>query len=109
METSFDRKALKAGDFCVRVAHGFRIYSELIDPVESVLAGRNLDDLDDEEREELLAEREMRSQPHMADYRFTRSYSLACREGELGDIHLSNVIEKLTKEEFEVARAAGWP
>jgi hypothetical protein len=41
-------------------------------------------------------------------YRFTRSFSTCCPEGELGDAHISTIARRISKEEFEAARANGW-
>jgi len=41
-------------------------------------------------------------------YRFCRCYSVACPEGELGDVHVSTIRWIITREEFEQARANGW-
>jgi hypothetical protein len=43
------------------------------------------------------------------NYRFTRCHSIACPEGELGDIHVSVVHAVVSRTIFEKARAAGWP
>lgn len=48
-------------------------------------------------------------QPHMANYRSTRCFSLACPEGEIGDIHVVTVTTAIGRAQFEAARAAGWP
>lgn len=37
-----------------------------------------------------------------------RAYSLACPQGEMGDIHVSTIDEFMSKEQFESARARGW-
>jgi len=43
------------------------------------------------------------------EFRFTRCHSVACPEGELGDIHISVVQKVITRGTFEKAKAAGWP
>lgn len=59
-------------------------------------------------------DREQYRQPHMRNFRFTRSYSEVCPDGELGDIHVSSVLDIgsppiLSKEEFEECRTRNWP
>ena len=41
-------------------------------------------------------------------YRFCRSYSMACQEGELGDVHLSVAIGKVSREDFEKLKENGF-
>jgi len=100
---------LQPGDFCIRETHGIRIYSEILDAAQHLLRGRQEADLDEEERAEIEDTRSSYQDPHMRHYRFTRSFSRMCPRGELGDIHLATVGRKLTREEFEKARFAGWP
>ena len=47
-------------------------------------------------------------QRNLRNYRFVRAYSVACPEGEMGDVHTSSVSEIITKEQFEKARQNGW-
>lgn len=56
---------------------------------------------------EILPDPEPRAKG-LEHYRFTRSYSVACVSGELGDIHVSTVEGLLTTEEFETAKSKGW-
>lgn len=78
------QRAIKPGDY-FRQRHevGINIYGEVLE--------------DDEPRG-----------PGLENYRFCRAYSLACPEGELGDIHVSQIEEILTRAKFEVAKARGW-
>lgn len=75
--------ATKSGDYVCRMGPGFLIYSEILE--------------DPEPRDEGLVH-----------YRFTRSYSIACRDGELGDIHVSTIESKLLEEDFQKAKERGW-
>ena len=43
------------------------------------------------------------------NYRFCKAYSVACPDGELGDVHVSTIDRILSKEEFEAAKRKGWP
>ena len=75
---------IKAGDYFVRRSGlGFSIYGEI---------------LEEEERREKGLEH----------YRLCRGYSVACRDGEMGDIHVSQIDALLSKEEFQEAKRRGW-
>ncbi|MDO8508561.1 MAG: hypothetical protein Q7S27_02650 [Nanoarchaeota archaeon] len=75
---------IRPGEYFVRRSGlGFNIYGEIVP--------------DEEPREN-----------HLRHYRFCRGYSIACMEGELGDIHVSTIEALLTKEEFEGAKQRGW-
>ena len=41
-------------------------------------------------------------------YRFCRCFSVACPEGELGDVHVSTIVRVISREVFEEARGKGW-
>ncbi len=99
---------LSPGDYCIRVISGITIYSEILDAAAFFLGNRSLDDLEVEEREEYDDTRTMYAEPHMKYYRFTRSYSAVCPSGEYGDCHLSEVTKKISRNEFERAKKAGW-
>lgn len=100
---------LQPGDFAVGKAHGINIYSEILDPVAGLLAGRNEAELEEEDRDEIADTRDTYAQPHMRFFRFTKSYSVACPKGELGDRHLSTIERKLTEAEFLRFKEMGWP
>lgn len=74
---------LEAGDYCRRIGPGFLIYHQILPDPEERPAG-------------------------LENYRFTRGYSVACPDGELGDIHVSTVERRLSQEQFETARARRW-
>lgn len=99
---------LSHGDFFLREYHGFRIYGEVLDVGGVLLNGQQLSSLSEEEREEYDDGVAQYAQPHMRFYRFTKCYSVACPRGEMGDVHLSTVVQKLTTEEFLTAKAKGW-
>jgi hypothetical protein len=86
------------GCYCVRIRGELTVYSEILDAATFLLGDR-------EEYEDTQA---MYKEPHMRFYRFTRSYSRMCPEGEYGDIHLCE-IRQITKEEFLQARKNEWP
>lgn len=96
------QKSLKAGDKVVRYESGLFIYSEILDPVaEEKASGADSD--------EVKYVEDLYNSEHMQGYRFTKSYSEACPEGEYGDIHILTVVSKLSDEQFEYARINGWP
>jgi hypothetical protein len=41
-------------------------------------------------------------------YRFVKAYSLACSDGEHGDLHVSVITQIITKEQFEEAKKNNW-
>jgi len=41
-------------------------------------------------------------------YRFCRCYSVACPEGELGDVHVSTIACRISRGFFEQMQKAGW-
>ncbi|MFO7898939.1 MAG: hypothetical protein R6V58_07750 [Planctomycetota bacterium] len=41
-------------------------------------------------------------------YRFCRCFSEVCPEGELGDVHVSTILCKLSRAAFERVREQGW-
>jgi hypothetical protein len=48
------------------------------------------------------------TEERLQHYRFCRCYSVACPEGELGDVHVSTVLRLISREQFEAAQARGW-
>lgn len=48
------------------------------------------------------------SEPHLRHYRFCRCFSVACQEGELGDVHVSTVLCLVSRAFFEAMREEGW-
>ena len=75
---------IKPGDYFVRNSpHGFNIYGEI------------------------LEEEEPRDK-HLQYYRLCRGYSVACPEGEMGDIHVSQIEALISRETFEAMRKRGW-
>lgn len=73
----------RAGDYVVRLSAGIPVYSEILPDPENRPA-------------------------ELHNYRFTRSYSIACPRGELGDLHVSTIERKLSKREFLEAMGRGW-
>lgn len=99
-----EHKQYKIGTFYARFMPELEIivYGEILDPIqEEIDAGAD--------EEEVAFSREHWAQPYMKNYRATKSYSVACSNGEHGDVHVASMNVPLTKEEFERARGLGWP
>lgn len=76
------QKLLRVGDYYMaHTEYGFDIYGEVLQEYE---------------------------EEHMLNYRFTKSYSVACPEGELGDVHVCTIAAILDREQFEKAREDSW-
>jgi len=45
---------------------------------------------------------------HLRHYRFCRCFSVACPEGEVGDVHVSTVLCLVSRAFFEAMRQEGW-
>jgi len=45
---------------------------------------------------------------HLRHYRFCRCHSVACPEGELGDVHVCTILALVSRQLFEQVRRAGW-
>ena len=45
---------------------------------------------------------------HLQHYRLCKCYSVACPEGEVGDVHVSSIEQILSEAEFGEARENGW-
>jgi len=52
--------------------------------------------------------REGYREKHLQHYRFCRCYSVACPEGELGDVHVSTILCRISRGLFERVRKQGW-
>jgi hypothetical protein len=78
------QEQIKAGDYFSRASgHGFNIYGEVLP--------------DEGPRER-----------HVRHYRFCQCYSIACPDGEMGDVHVSTIEQLLSREDFEKARERRW-
>lgn len=78
------QRDIKPGHYFIRPFEDLAIYSEVLPP----------DEVDEDEP---------------SDFCFTRSFSPCCPDGELGDVHLSQVGRVITRAQFEQFQAAGWP
>ena len=87
---------VKPGSYVLRMAHGLLLFSEILDPVETAC---------EEDKEYVI---KSYAQEHMKYYRFGKHYSVACGEGEMGDVHISTVLAVITKEYFDAAKEDHW-
>jgi len=91
------RQAMKAADAKVR------LWQAAIGPGDCFVA--------DSSEEGLLVFGEVLegyTELHLRHYRFCRCYSVACPEGELGDVHVSTVLCRVSRAFFEAMRQEGW-
>lgn len=100
---------LKPGDFFLVLTRGGSVYGEVLDPVGHFRETHKKDVDEEGDLEELEGIVADWAQPHMVDYRFTRTYSPLSPHGFLDDIHLTDVSLPLSKEQFGAARLLEWP
>ena len=97
----------RAGDILVSdPGHGFPVFHEILD--NEKIVKENLRKYGDDYEDEGIYVLDTYSQPHMENYRFTRSYSVVVPEGEYGDIHLSIAIGKVSREVFGELKKNGF-
>jgi hypothetical protein len=78
---------IKPGCFFVQLTDlGITIYGEILDPGDD----------------------EYYKTPDGKYYRFCKAYSVACIEGEMGDVHVSVISGIISKSLFEDIRMKGW-
>lgn len=102
------QRELKPGDKVVRLYGDLVIFGQLLDVLE---LERQEYDLDDPEEAAQCAEMARFYSPSgdwYQSFRFGKFYSVACTEGELGDVHLATVAAKITEGTYELARVGGW-
>ena len=89
----------RAGDILVSdPGYGFPIFHEMLD--NEKIVKDNLWKYGDDYEDEGIYLLDTYNEPHMRNYRFTRSYSVVVPEGEYGDIHLSIAIGKISRDVF---------
>lgn len=86
------------------------VFVEIIDPMDwwvkkGVVSALQLSG---EALEEYTAELEIYKKPHMVNYRLTRSFSVQCPNGEMGDVHVSTLVKPLTSIEWMIFRRHAW-
>lgn len=91
--------AIKPGQYFINYIHdlGFPVFGEILD-IKKLGA--------DPEEQEYIDE--SYAQPHMKYFRPTKAYSIPCPEGEIGDIHLSEIDAIIDPELFVFYRDNGW-
>lgn len=97
----------RAGDILVsNPGYGFPVFHEILD--NEKIVGDNLKKYGDDYEEEGIYILDLYRESHMKHFRFCCNYSVVVPEGELGDIHLSIVIGKITRELFDEIRDNGF-
>jgi len=94
------QEAIRVGDLCLSYHRGeaeLFVFHQILDPLEGA---------EDEPEREYI--RTTYADPDMRNYRFTRSYSEICPEGELGDIHVSVVSLVLPRSVWDQCRQWKW-
>ncbi|NIO03998.1 MAG: hypothetical protein GTN74_05105 [Proteobacteria bacterium] len=91
--------AIQSGQYFINFRYGpeLPIFGEIL----------NISQLGSDPEEQMYIS-ESYAQPHMKFYRPTKAYSMACPEGEIGDIHLSEINAIIDRELFEFYRKNGW-
>ena len=82
--------------------HELIVYGEILDPLETARTAG----CDEGELEYL---REKYADPMMRHYRLVREYSPTHPEGEVTDMHVSQVQARLTPQQFQTAKEQSWP
>ncbi len=78
------QKEIKKGDYFIRDSgYGFPIFGEVLDDCRS-------------------------EDPAMQYYRLCDCYSVACPEGEKGDVHISTIGALISDDIFDFYRKKGW-
>lgn len=98
------QRELKYGDCVIRKVNErseIVIIGELIDPVETERKCYDDPENDPENDEEFIEMKKYYvSEEYLNSYRFGKFYSIFCPRGELGDVHISTITQKITREEF---------
>jgi hypothetical protein len=91
--------SIKPGQYFINFRHGpeLPLFGEVIDISKLGYDEETQKEIEDDYK-----------QPHMRFYRFTRCFSWACPEGEMGDTHLSDVDAIIDRELFEYYKENGW-
>ena len=91
----------KAGEILVSdPGYGFAIFHEILDNEKLVSEGFKKYG-DDFEEEGISTLDTYCFSPKPCNYRFCNNYSVVCPYGELGDMHLSIAVGKITKKDFD--------
>ena len=100
------QKKYRPGDIVMSDSgYGFPIFHEILDIEKVVKEGLwKYDDYEDEGIYTL----DLYGEPHMKYYCFSKSYSEACPEGELGDFHISQGLYRIPRRAFEELKENGF-
>lgn len=107
-----ERQQATIGDCFIRVAmeEDLIIYGEVLDPA---IPASDISRYNQEERDSVLAEiredAKIYNEPHMKQMRWTRCFSVACEDGELGDTHCSTMHKFIKRGTFDQAKMRKWP
>ena len=90
---------IKPGQYFINFRHGpdLPIFGEILDIGKMGYSQEDRREIED-----------MYAQPPMRFYRFTRCFSWACPDGEIGDTHLSDVDAIIDRELFKYYKDNGW-
>jgi hypothetical protein len=103
--TTYGQLDIGYGDYFIRVwDRDLVIYGKVI-PREELVADEKRLGADDRE---LSWTMNAHDKAYARGYRFGWCYSEAEPDGELGSTHVSSMLKKITKEEFEAAKVNGW-
>ena len=97
----------RAGDILVSMPYeDLVVFHELLD--NEKLVKEYLWKYGDDYEDEGIYILDIYNEPHMKNYRFCRNYSAVVPEGELGDMHLSIAICRITRERFDDLKEKGF-
>jgi hypothetical protein len=110
-----EQESIKAGMYAIRfTTEGYIVWSEIIDHMahwKEKLGVMNAHDAfrkgGEEMEDEYKYEANLYLEPHMKHYRFSRTYSVLCPDGELGDVHVST-LTRVPSSIFEAAKTLKW-
>lgn len=110
-----EQEAIATGMYAIRfTTEGYIVWSEIIDHMahwKEKLGVMNAHDAfrkgGEEMEDEYKYEANLYLEPHMKHYRFSRTYSVLCPDGELGDVHVST-LTRIPSSVFETARTLKW-
>jgi hypothetical protein len=90
---------MKPGQYFINFRYGLElpIFGEILDITRLGVDQEEQDYID-----------ESYAQPHMKFYRPSKCYSVVCPEGEIGDVHLSEIDAIIDQELFAFYRENGW-
>ena len=101
------QKRYRPGDIVMSDSgYGFPIFHDLQD-IEKMV-GEGFKKYGDDHEDEGIYLLDLYREPHMRYYCFSKSYSEACPDGELGDFHISQGLYRIPREVFEELKDRGF-